>query len=195
MRYEITQPAAREEEIWQERTVRRLSGGFNIVLTPGLAAFGWLLKGAFLAINFAERKATLIKTVALVQAAGATDTAFRVAKGKGDLFLPGEFIGTGTKAVTVSTVDKTNPDYDVINTDAAIGALANGSVLTLATAAGASKLVTGDLIAMNYAPVKIEGVPHCTAVVQAWEVKSSKLPYPVTDAIKTALTSRFIFVP
>lgn len=194
MKYEVTAPGQVTKEIWQEISVRRLSGGFNILVTAALASFGWLKKGTPIAIDFATRNATPIFTSKLTANAAADATAFQVAKGS--LFSQGDFIGTKTKSVTVTTVDKSNPSYDVINTDAAIGALASGAVLTRATATGSTnKLVTGDIVCLNYADVKIDGQVACSGVIQAWEVKQSLLPYPLTDDIKTALTSRFIFMP
>ncbi|GAB3701417.1 hypothetical protein GCM10027592_29490 [Spirosoma flavus] len=192
MKYEITQPGAVLEELWQEKTVRVLSGGFNLNLTNYPAGQIHLKKGTPLFIDFANRTATPVKT-ALVNVSIA-DGVLTFQTPKRSLLKVGDIIGNGTKAATITAIDTSNTAYDSVTVDATLGAQAAGAVLTSSTSAGNNKALLAPN-ALAYADVKLEGQQAVSAVYEAHEVSLSKLPYQVTAAMQISLTSRFLFVP
>lgn len=195
MRYNVTQPGARDKEIWQEKTVHVLSGGFNIVGFAAFAVNGWLPKGFPVYVDHAQRTATPIKGAVLQANLLVTDTVARVLKtaNKVPMFVAGDFIGTSAKAVSVVSVDTTNVAYDEITLSDTIAAISAGGYLFSATALGASKVLS--VTGLTYAPIKWEpGLCAVSVVIQAYEVRNAYLPYPLTTTQITQLTSRFYVV-
>lgn len=196
LKYNVITPAARENEIWDERTVHRLSGGFNIVGFDQFALSGWLPKGIPLSLDHVARTATPIKGGILQTAVAAVDTQMKLLKTANNqpLFAVGDYIGNATNAVLVTAVDKSNEAYDLITLSGAFGSIiAIGGTVLSASAAGASKILKAH--ALNYAPVKWEsGKQACSAVIQAYEVRNGFLPYPLTTTQQSELTSRFYVV-
>lgn len=188
MHYAVTPKDAPFLELWQEKTVHVLSGGFNIQNFASFAVLGKLPKGIPLAVDFKNHTATPVKGVVLNSALGASDTTAQVKKN--GLFAVGDFIGTGTKAVQITAINTDNAAYNVITLSEAIGAVANGGVLFSATEAGAGKVLA--INALNYADVKYTpGVFACSAIIQAYEVNNSRLPYPLTTTQISQLGDRF----
>lgn len=195
MEYSFTAPQKRAKELWQEKTVHVLSGGFNIVGFENFAALGYLPKGIALSVNHAARTATPIKGAQVFEAVAADGTAVKVKKTTpGLLFIAGDPIGTAAASTTVASVDKSNAAYDVINLTAAVGALSVGTNLfTVLAGGGAGK--TLKTTGLCYADVKYKaGKQNCDVVIQAYEVMNAYLPYPLTDTQKTELTGRFYVV-
>lgn len=191
MEYNVTQPGKVRKEIWNEKTVHVLSGGFNIVGFLSFAALGFLPKGIPLFLDHTLRTATPIKGAVLTLALGATDETAQVKKGH--VFAVGDFIGNATKAVTIEGINTSNAAYDVITLSEAIGAVSVGGTLFSATEEGAAKVLKAT--ALNYADVKWKvSKAACSAVIQAYEVRNSLLPYPLTATQISELTSRFYVV-
>lgn len=179
------------KEIWQEKTVGRLSGGFNIQNFASFATLGRLPKGIPLNVDFATRNATAIKGVVVHANIGGSDTTGQVKKS--ELFAVGDFIGNATKAVQITAINRSNAAYDVITFSEALGAVSAGSTLFSATEAGAGKILTSNY--MNYADVPYQpGRQWCTAVYAAIEVINAKLPYPLTTTQKSELGARFLVI-
>jgi len=191
MHYDVTPKDTPQKELWQEKTVHRLSGGFNIVGFASFASLGRLPKGIALNINFATRNATPIKGAVLQANLGASDTTAKILKN--GLFAVGDFIGNAANAVQITAINTSNAAYDELTLSAAIGAVTAGGVLHSATALGAAKILPAT--GLNYADVKWQpGAFHCSCIIQAYEVTNAYLPYPLTTTQKTELTSRFFIV-
>lgn len=188
MKYDISNAGAVTKELWQEKTVRRLSGGFSVDMSKYDASVAYAKKGAPFHVDFITRVATPIKTVAIAVAAVDADTVYKVAKGS--TLKAGDTIGQGEDSATITAIDTTNPAYDAVTLDGTIGAAGIGEVL--GTFVGGDALMPNIL---NYADVRLDGQPAITGVYEAHEVKLSNLPYPLTAAMQTALTSRFLFIP
>lgn len=190
MKYNLN-PLEVEKELCNQKTIYRLAGGFNLV-DAALADGVYLPHLAPLSIDFATRKAVAVKNVRVVEAVAADATAIKVAKGS--LAYNGMILGTGAKDATVSTIDKTNANYDLITIAAAFTvALTMGQVLFEASAAGGTT-VKNACNFLNYARVKVETGATVTAVGQAYEIKESKLSLPVSSKDKESLGARFMFV-
>ena len=105
------------------------------------------------------------------------------------------FIGNGTKGTEVSAIDKSNENYDVLTIKAAFGAdIEKDTVLFEATAVGGTKKKhTANFVLFDAKKVEDDGAVLCTLLMQAYEVKESKLILPIHDLDKAGLTSRFQF--
>lgn len=177
-----------ERELCNQKTIYRLAGGFNLkdadvpagTIIPHLAP---------LAIDFKKRVAVVAKNVRAV--ANIETTTLKVAKGH--LLKQGMHIGNGTNGATISSIDKSNEDYDTLTLSATIAGVKEGDVLFEAKAANGkeSKHVANYL---NYARVKVEDGATVTAVGQAFEIKEDKLYLPVSVKDKEMLGARFMFI-
>lgn len=90
-------------------------------------------KGTSLQLDFANKEATVVKVAHVV--AGGTTSAPRVAKGT--LYQGGETVmkvGKTDVTVTISSVNRTNADYDVLTLSGAVSTLAAGDYIVEASA-------------------------------------------------------------
>jgi len=180
------------EELCRFETVFRHSGGFNLD-DADLQEGSFVPVLAPLAVDFVTRKAKVVKNIQIVEAANATATEYKIAKGS--IVKVGMFIGTGSKGAEISAIDKTNSAYDKITVAATLGvAVTVGQVLFEATAVGGTtpKNIANKL---NYARVKVEPGATVTAVGRAYEIIESKLYIPISDKDKTSLGDNFMFQP
>lgn len=178
-------------EFCRFETVYRLTGGFNLV-TDNLEQGARIPPLAPLSIDFATRKATVVKNARVTADAASADTTIRIAKGS--LAYAGMIVGTGSAGATVSSIDKSNPDYDVITLSAALGAVAKGKVLFEASAAGGTA-VKNKANFLNYAWTKVEPGATVDGVGKAFEIKEAKLIAPIADKDKDTLKGFYIFIP
>lgn len=191
MKYEVTEPGPNRVEMWDQKTVKVHSGGFNINPNDFPRGEGYAKKGLLLNVNFATRSAKPVKTVVL--AAAATDAATDLVVAKNHILVVGDIIGNGTKSAAITAITP-GQTTDTITIDAALGALAKDTVLQSSVEAGDNKALLA-ATKINYADVKLEGQPSVTAIYAADEVRESKLPYAITEAAKESLTVRFLFIP
>jgi len=191
MRYEVTESGPVRHELWNEKTVRVHFGGFNLNVSDFPSGVGYAKKGLPLHVDFVTRNARPVKTAKLAAALGGSAVA--VVVGKNHIFKVGDFIGNGTKASEITAITS-GATTDTLTIDVALGALPEGTVLTLSTEKGDNKALY-EATKLNYADVKLEGQPSCSAIYAVDEVRESRLPYPLTDAIKESLTNRFLIIP
>ena len=114
------------------------AGGFTLDQT-GLVLLSILAAGSLIGYNEATRKAQVIKSLSLQTAAGAADTAYKVAKGGiakvGDVFA---YVLKGT-AYDITAIDTTDPNFDLVTLSTTLGkALPIGTALFQAAAAVAT---------------------------------------------------------
>ncbi len=153
--------------------------------TTGLPIGEYLPSFAPIAADLKQKTATVCVRAKVVEAYanGASDTTIKVAKGS--LFTSGMYIGNGSKGATVSSIDKTNADYDVITIDAQFGAtLAVDDVLfEAADSDGTSPKATAN--SALYGRVKIEsGIVLVALLMRAFEIEPDKLAIPFIAADK-----------
>lgn len=112
-------------EIWRGEC-KMLPGGFK---PKNTIANGTVLhRGVLVEVNFDEMSAAVIKLAKVL--AGGTTSKVRVAKGH--LFAVGDVVakvGKTDKSVSISTIDTSNADYDVLNLSAAITGLTTDDVI------------------------------------------------------------------
>lgn len=105
---------------WRQE-VRMLPGGFSLVQNIPVGEV--VQRGAFIAVNFDNMSAAIVKVGQVLE--GGTTTKPRVSKRNN--FFPGDEVMKLEKTdtiVTVKSVDRTNPEYDVIELSAALTGLA-----------------------------------------------------------------------
>lgn len=106
--------------------VRMLPGGFNC--SQSIPVGDVIPRGALVCADFDTMTATIVKVGRVV--VGGTTTRPRVTKNNhfyaGDTVMK---IGKKDAAVTVKSVDRSNPDYDVVEFSAALATLAKGDYL------------------------------------------------------------------
>lgn len=106
--------------------VRMLPGGFDC--NQSIPVGDVIPRGALVCADFDTMTATIVKVGRVVD--GGTTTKPRITKNNhfyaGDTVMK---IGKKDAAVTVKSVDRSNPDYDVVEFSAALATLAKGDYL------------------------------------------------------------------
>lgn len=123
--FKKTSYAGNLDAFWRTE-VRMLPGGFNC--SQSIPVGDVIPRGALVCANFDTMTATIVKVGRVVD--GGTTTKPRVTKNNhfyaGDTVMK---IGKKDAAVTVKSVDRSNPDYDVVEFSAALATLAKGDYL------------------------------------------------------------------
>ena len=125
--FKKTKYSGHTPEIWRGEC-KILPGGFK--LTQNFPVGTVIHRGTPVAVDFATMSATVIKSATVLE--GGTTKLVRVAKGH--LFVAGDVIaknGAADATATVSSVDTSNTEYDVLNLSAAITGLTTGDVLVV----------------------------------------------------------------
>lgn len=123
--FKKTSYAGNLDAFWRTE-VRMLPGGFNC--SQSIPVGDVIPRGALVCADFDTMTATIVKVGRVVD--GGTTTKPRVTKNNhfyaGDTVMK---IGKKDAAVTVKSVDRSNPDYDVVVFSAALATLAKGDYL------------------------------------------------------------------
>ena len=192
-KYNLT-PEYKPEELYRVETGVRKSGPWKLDIAN--LVVGSVLP-VFTPIQADLKKRTIVpvRNFRVVEAYTTGDSALSIKVAKGSLAYEGMFIGSGKKGAEVTAIDKTNKAYDVLTIKAAFGEnIAKDAVLFEATAvAGTSKKNTANFVMYDAKKVEDDGPVLCTLLMQAYEVKESKLPMPIHELDKVGLTSRFQF--
>ena len=192
-KYNLT-PEYKPEEFYRVETGVRKSGPWKLDIAN--LVVGSVLP-VFTPIQADLKKRTIVpvRNFRVVEAYTTGDSALSIKVAKGSLAYVGMFIGSGKKGAEVTAIDKTNKAYDVLTIKAAFGEnIAKDAVLFEATAvAGTSKKNTANFVMYDAKKVEDDSPVLCTLLMQAYEVKESKLPMPIHELDKVGLTSRFQF--
>lgn len=123
--FKKTSYAGNLDAFWRTE-VCMLPGGFNC--SQSIPVGDVIPRGALVCADFDTMTATIVKVGRVVD--GGTTTKPRVTKNNhfyaGDTVMK---IGKKDAAVTVKSVDRSNPDYDVVEFSAALATLAKGDYL------------------------------------------------------------------
>lgn len=123
--FKKTSYAGNLDAFWRTE-VRMLPGGFNC--SQSIPVGDVIPRGALVCADFDTMTATIVKVGRVVD--GGTTTKPRVTKNNhfyaGDTVMK---IGKKDAAVTIKSVDRSNPDYDVVEFSAALATLAKGDYL------------------------------------------------------------------
>lgn len=177
-------------EYCRVETIFRLSGGFNLN-TSNLVAGTRVPVLAPIYVDKAARTATVIRNVRVIVAVAAGDTEVRISKDS--LAVVGIVLGTGTAGAVVSSIEKTNPSYDVLTFETALGeVLEKGTVLFEASAiAGTEPIAKANFL--NYAETLVEPGATVDAVGQVYEIQMAKLKCPISEKDKETFEGIYIY--
>lgn len=152
-----------------------LPGGFKPKQTFPVGTV--LRRGLPIQVDFDEMSAGVVKIAKVLD--GGTTTAARV--GKGHLFAVGDKVqklGT-TTSTTVSKIDTTNADYDVLTFAAAITGLAAGDSIQESDGQSSAKpLYTPNMVIGADLEFKGTGIPTIDAAYEA-VVLYNNVNYPI----------------
>lgn len=191
--YDVT-PQYEPQEFYRVESGVRKSGPWKLDIAN-------LVVGSFLPVftpvqaDLVKRTLVPVRNVKVVEAYTTGADALSIKIAKKSLAYVGMFIGSGKKGAKATAIDKANKDYDVLTIEAAFGEnIAKGAVLFEATAVdGTKKKNTANFVLFDAKKVESDGAVLCTLLMQAYEVKESKLILPIHDLDKAGLTSRFQF--
>jgi hypothetical protein len=170
-------------------------GGLNIDVTELKSTTLFVPKGTIVSINEATRRANVVKTAELQATAANDATDYRVKKNHE--FKVGDFFAgaVGAKAFAITAITTSVAEYDTITLGTTLGVEHAAGVIMFQAAAqslnntSAYKYTAGGVVKNTIKVEKNNGV----SVVTRGTVYERRLPYVVSAAMKTALTTRILF--
>ena len=192
-RYNLT-PDYEPQEFYRVESGKRKSGPYKLDITN-------LVVGSFLPVftpvqvDLVKHTLVPVRNVKVVEAYTTGADALSIKIAKKSLAYAGMFIGSGKKGAEVSAIDKSNDTYDVLTIKTAFGeSIAKDTILFESKSVdGTEKKNTANFVLYDSKKVEDDGSVLCTLLMQAYEIKESKLILPIHDLDKTGLTSRFQF--
>lgn len=164
-------------EIWRGEC-KMLPGGFKP--KNNIATGTVLHRGVLVEVNFEEMSAAVIKVAKIL--AGGTTTKPRIAKGH--LFAIGDVVtknGDGSKTPSITAIDTTNADYDILTLSADYTGLAENDVIVESEAVGSGKAsakYTPNMVVGAVKEFNGKGLPTIDAAYEAVVLYPS-LNFPV----------------
>lgn len=191
--YDLT-PQYEPQEFYRVETGVRKSGPWKLDITN-------LTVGSFLPVftpvqaDLVKRTLVPVRNVRVVEAYTTGADALSIKIAKKSLAYVGMFIGSSKKGAKVTAINKSNKNYDLLTIEAAFGEnIAKDTILFESTAVdGTVKKNTANFVLYDMKKVEDTGAVLCTLLMQAYEVKESKLILPIHELDKVGLTSRFQF--
>lgn len=164
--FKKTAYSGRFPEIWRGEC-KMLPGGFKPLQSFSVGTV--LRRATLLEVNFENMTAAVVKLADVL--AGGTTEAVRVAKGH--YFAVGDVItkvGDGKSAPSISSIDTSNVDYDVLTLSAAYTGLKKGDTIVESTAVGsgdATSKYTPNMIVGADKEFNSKGIPAIDAAYEA----------------------------
>ena len=173
IKFEKTSYPGNMDAFWRKE-VKMLPGGFQLAQTFPVGEV--IQRGAFVAVDMNAMNAAIVK-VGKVLAGGTTSSA-RVSKRNN--ICPGDTVmKVGSESTTtVKKVDRSNPDYDVIEVATAITGLEEGDFLQEADASGKTPKYIANAVLGADLEIKTSGLPTIDAGYDAILLKSVCVPFP-----------------
>ncbi len=144
-----------------------------------------------IAADLKYKTCKVVRNVKVVEAYASGGTSLKIQKGS--YAYSGMFLGNGTKGTTVSGVDKSNSDYDVLTISDFGTSIAKNAVLFEASEVGGTtpKNVANSAL---YESRKVEdGINLVALLSAAREIEPDKLVVPFSDTDKANLGKDFQF--
>lgn len=157
------------------KDIQLAQGGFYLEKS-GLPDGTIVKAGTPMVFNEATRKATVLVTGVVVEAAAADATTYKVAKGHS--FKVGDNFAAKPSAAAypITGIDTSNADYDTITVGTTIGAINANSMVFASTETGASNSSFGGVNGLLYQDRKIEAGVSCSVVIRG-TVYARRVPY------------------
>ncbi len=171
------------------KDIQLAQGGFLLTIT-GLPKGAVLKAGTPMIYEEATRTAKALVTGTVVETAGGSATAYKIAKGS--LFKVGDNFAAvpGGAAYAITNIDTSNADYDEVTVGTTIGAVAEGAFVFASSTTGASNSSFGGVNGLLYRDQKVEENVSVSVVIRA-TVYARRVPYSV--GLSTALGPLFIY--
>jgi len=185
-----TRPKTRPQ-IWDHIKEHKTGWGgmLDLTMLDANRNFGILMKGCPIYLDADTMDAHVVKSAEVLS--GGTTSAPHV--NKDHLFIVGDFVFVNSSAVTITAIDESNEDYDVLTLSAACGGATEGAIIEQAAEAGASpsKLYAPNcLLGTNY---NIEEDTNIDLVfrIDEW-VRRVMFAYPLSDTTVASLAPNII---
>ena len=147
----------------------------------GTASYGVIYKGCPVQVDTVsgERVAHPVKSALIV--AGGTTSAPRVSKF--NLYKAGDFVFVSGAAVTVSSVDRSSSEYDVLTLSSACTGATAGAILLAAASSGADPVqkYSANALISRTDDVLSDRTVSCVFKIDEWVLRA-RLPYNISDA-------------
>ena len=184
-------PKEELEERYDVSTGSRRRGSFVLDVT-GVPVGSYIPSFTPIAADLKAHTAKIVVNVKVVEAAAADATSIKIAKNS--YVAVGTKLGTGAKGATVSAIDKSNAEYDVLTLSSAFtAALTEGQVLFEATAAGGTTPVNVANSALYETHKVTSGINNVALLRAAGEIEPDKLVTPFSAKDKENLVGWFQF--
>lgn len=145
-----------EKELYSVKTGYRMIGGYN-PSEAALAAYNGVELPTLtpLCVNTKEHTFDVVDNIKVIEAAAASATSVKIAKG--NIALKGvSYLSADGVVIKVNAIDKTaSDDYDTITCTALAGAVAAGTILSKCETADKKKAVVSEAAAANATVVKV----------------------------------------
>lgn len=167
------------DAFWR-REVQMFPGGFTMKQTFPVGEV--IQRGAFVAVDVDAMSAAIVKIGKVVK--GGTTSVIRVTK-KNNFCVGDTVMKLGTESTTtVKTVDRSNPEYDVIEVATAITDIAEGNFIQEADATGKTPKYVANAALGADLEIKNSGLPTIDAAYGGILLKSVCPPVPAAWLIE-----------
>lgn len=167
------------DAFWR-REVQMFPGGFTMKQTFPVGEV--IQRGAFVAVDVDAMSAAIVKIGKVVK--GGTTSVIRVTK-KNNFCVGDTVMKLGTESTTtVKTVDRSNPEYDVIEVATAIADIAEGNFIQEADATGKTPKYVANAALGADLEIKNSGLPTIDAAYGGILLKSVCPPVPAAWLIE-----------
>lgn len=162
------------DPFWRKEA-KMLPGGFSMKQTT-FSAGDVIRKGSFVAVDADKMEAAIVKVGKVLD--GGSESLIRVSKKnnfcKGDIIMK---VG-GTTTTTVKSVDRSNPDYDVVEVATAISGIVKEDFLQEADSSTKTPKYVANAVLGADIEIKQGGLPTIDAAYDAIVLKSVCTPFP-----------------
>lgn len=167
------------DAFWR-REVQMFPGGFTMKQTFPVGEV--IQRGAFVAVDVDAMSAAIVKIGKVVK--GGTTSVIRVTK-KNNFCVGDTVMKLGTESTTtVKTVDRSNPEYDVIEVATGIADIAEGDFIQEADATGKTPKYVANAALGADLEIKKSGLPTIDAAYGGILLKSVCPPVPAAWLIE-----------
>lgn len=174
IKFERTTYPGNMNAFWREPKV--MPGGFAMKQTFPVGEV--ILRGAFVAVDVDAMEAAIVKVGKVL--AGGTTSAARVSKRNN--LCPGDTVMKvgGDSTTTIKSVDRSNPEYDVIEVATAITGLVEGDFLQEADASSKTPKYVANAVLAADLEIRKGGLPTIDASHDAVLLKAVCTPFPAS---------------
>lgn len=164
------------DPFWRKE-VKMLPGGFSMKQTT-FSAGDVIQRGAFVAVDVDKMEAAIVKVGKVLE--GGTTSKIRVSK-KNNFCNGDTVMKIGDSATTtIKSVDRSNPEYDVVEVASAITGIAKDDFLQEADSSSKTPKYVANAVLGADLEIRSSGLPTIDAAYDAIVLKSVCTPFPAS---------------